>query len=519
MSDFQAFHGVTHPIVRLVDDWNQLLDHGLEKTPNYIIRKNGALYEAIDGSTGKIFLSNGLATTVINGAIGNLTAGRTSPETIQVKGDITITGAIEVPGYTVLDLRGCKLALAAASNDNMIEATGTSFVIKGGILDGVKASQASGNGIRVLGDSQRFWIGYGMKIINAKDNGIHIEGTLGHLVGVGTISGIDVEDSGGHGFYSGPYSGDHIFSSLNAGGNTGNGIGLSASGSNVITGCEIWNNGGNGIDIYSSDDNAVTGCRGDQNIGHGLRLYDSDKQVISGCKTYSNSKSGILFETTSIDNVIIGHHAWGNGEHGIVFSNVNHNLITGCLINGNNEHGISIYCSPENVVSGCNILNNGITGDYDGINVNDDALNYSYRNVITGNRIWDSQTGVETQRYGIYISAGDNYQLIASNNVNNNDLDGIVDQTANSKIYGNVGYITENSGSGSIVSASTSDIITHGCDYTPNAGDITITLTENPTNTPGAIWVDTITATEFTVNCENDPGASNLDFRWAVRKV
>jgi len=73
-------------------------------------------------------------------------------------------------------------------------------------------------------------------------------------------------------------------------------------------------------------------------------------------------------------------------------------------------------------------------------------------------------------------------------------------------------------GTGSIASGTTADIITHGLGYTPLAGDITITLTENPDNTPGAIWVDTIGATTFTVNCENNPGASNLDFAWSARR-
>jgi hypothetical protein len=71
-----------------------------------------------------------------------------------------------------------------------------------------------------------------------------------------------------------------------------------------------------------------------------------------------------------------------------------------------------------------------------------------------------------------------------------------------------------NTGTGSIASGTTSDVITHGLSATPAVADIAITLAENPTNTPGAIWVDTITATQFTVNCENDPGASNLDFGW-----
>ena len=89
---------------------------------------------------------------------------------------------------------------------------------------------------------------------------------------------------------------------------------------------------------------------------------------------------------------------------------------------------------------------------------------------------------------------------------------------AHSVLKLNTGYVTEASGTGSIASGNTSVVIAHGCSYTPTAKDITITLTEKPTNTPGVIWVDTIGAGTFKVNCENDPGASNLDFSWAVRK-
>jgi len=74
------------------------------------------------------------------------------------------------------------------------------------------------------------------------------------------------------------------------------------------------------------------------------------------------------------------------------------------------------------------------------------------------------------------------------------------------------------SGTGTIASGTTSKVITHGLGFTPDPQDITITLIENPTNTPGAIWVDSIGDTTFTVNCENDPGASNLDFAWKYRK-
>jgi len=53
MSEFQRWSS-QHRTIRASRDWNALLDHGLEKTASYIIRKNGSYVEAINGSTGKI---------------------------------------------------------------------------------------------------------------------------------------------------------------------------------------------------------------------------------------------------------------------------------------------------------------------------------------------------------------------------------------------------------------------------------------------------------------------------------
>lgn len=118
---------------------------------------------------------------------------------------------------------------------------------------------------------------------------------------------------------------------------------------------------------------------------------------------------------------------------------------------------------------------------------------------------------------GVFIPATSNHTDVT---VEGNDLRGNTTGVSNSstggtyKIRRNQGFVTENSSTGSIASGGTTDVITHGLDVTPTAADIRVTLKENPDNTPGAIWVDTITSTQFTVNCENDPGASNLDFAW-----
>lgn len=80
----------------------------------------------------------------------------------------------------------------------------------------------------------------------------------------------------------------------------------------------------------------------------------------------------------------------------------------------------------------------------------------------------------------------------------------------------NKGYVTENSGTDSIPSGSTTRVVAHGCNRQPTVDDISITFAEQATNDYGRFWVDTIGSLNFTVRVQSDPGASNLDFGWRV---
>ena len=89
------------------------------------------------------------------------------------------------------------------------------------------------------------------------------------------------------------------------------------------------------------------------------------------------------------------------------------------------------------------------------------------------------------------------------------------------KAAGCTDLISQATGASAISSGSTSQVIPHTINSelgAPFAGDIIITPAENPTNTVGTIWVDSIGTTSFTVNCENDPGASDLSFGWSARR-
>jgi hypothetical protein len=99
MSEFEKFNASSHPIVTITGDWNNLLDHGIQKAYTYIVRLNGSYYEAIAGATGKIVYGgpNNVGTvdgtdssaviqaTITNAALYN---------SIRVLGTITLTDSL-----------------------------------------------------------------------------------------------------------------------------------------------------------------------------------------------------------------------------------------------------------------------------------------------------------------------------------------------------------------------------------------------------------------------------------------
>lgn len=74
------------------------------------------------------------------------------------------------------------------------------------------------------------------------------------------------------------------------------------------------------------------------------------------------------------------------------------------------------------------------------------------------------------------------------------------------------GYVIARTGTATIVSGSTSIAVTHNLPGAPS--HVFVTPRENPTNAVAYWWWDTPTSTQFTINVNANPGASNLDCDW-----
>ena len=136
MTDFGAFHSITHSIVTLNDDV-QLKHHGIEKPVDYITRKNGVYYETIQGGG-----ASGAGTIVFGGVdnegtvsgldvIAQLEAAQSALALtgghMHIKnGDYTCTQTWTIPGGIIITSDWALLNwTGAALDDYVIKVAGT----------------------------------------------------------------------------------------------------------------------------------------------------------------------------------------------------------------------------------------------------------------------------------------------------------------------------------------------------------------------------------------------------------
>jgi hypothetical protein len=129
------------------------------RAPSVIVEMRGSAAVAID-AYGRIIAGPSTDhASVINTALNALTPNRTWKEKVVLKGSFTLqkTGAAQIllPSYTILEIQG-QLKLGSGVNQDAISNTdtvngNTQIEIRGGVIDGNKANNASGRGIYLKG--------------------------------------------------------------------------------------------------------------------------------------------------------------------------------------------------------------------------------------------------------------------------------------------------------------------------------------------------------------------------------
>lgn len=513
----------------VVEGWVNVKSYGAkgDGTTNEDTALSDAI-NALPSGGGTLYFPDGtyLITAALTRVIANVT--------IQGNGEATVlrysadTGnAITIGGnnWTVRDLRITGNATATAGA--LVSGSGYSQVrvLNCHFVNGWTA---------VAGDTANSWYVTGCQFETQQNDGVSIGGSLtDNFVGFCRFSGCGADAV----LLAGTSARTTVLGCVATacsnvvGVGAGNAFRISNSNDNRIEGCLAYSNHQQGFTILgASERNIITGCVAQGNGGRGdahegITLYESTVRynVVVGNVCSNNYGNQIEVFDAGGYNLIEGNYCEGGANAGTLTSGIflgndvatasPRTIVKGNVCRGNKANGIHIHQSPLVIVEG-NICidndqgNNTLNNTYQhGI-----SLSGASTNCIVSGNICTNVAGT-TQEYGIWL-ANTATALITGNYFDGNNAGAILDSVGSSTIRNNLGYVTENAGAATITNGNTSVTVTHGLAATPAAQDLHVTATNNPTNDPGHIWVDTITATQFNINCRTDPGASGLSLAW-----
>jgi hypothetical protein len=351
-----------------------------------------------------------------------------------------------------------------------------------------------------------------VRIFDTERDGINVR-TSSH----GNINNIDLENTGNHGILVG-FSSSYI----NISNITSNAPGTE----HVLT---EWTEGGGTEEAGWNHHISISNVVGRDAGNHGVAVFHAYQVTVDNVAVYNTSSAGLNVNTArevTISNSVVDTSAnvvavFTTGAKQVTFNGV---------ISRNSGGGTSaaFSLSGEDI-----ILANSLGIDA----ARPVHMGSGYRNLVITDNIFARMGDTS-----LFVVAGDDI-LIARNTwaemtatpsrlIHIDDaatgvriLDNNVDHPASieviggpglatAEVRGNKGFVTANSGTATIPSASTSVTVSHGLSVTPAAGDCTFVGAEDPTNSVGTTWIDTYTSTQMTLNVENDPGASNYDVSW-----
>lgn len=268
--------------------------------------------------------------------------------------------------------------------------------------------------------------------------------------------------------------------------------------------------------------NRITNCLFDQGqsgagAGRGVTLQASDENFVSNCDFEScgsgaTDPAGIADYSglqSLINNVFVGCN------QGIkVQGDFTH--IIGCMFDGCKQHNIQNN-GNDTVVVGNKFYRIGFGSAsqlWDGMRI-DNVQNCT----VEGNTFYSDATGTEA---GVNLVNGADVNTIVGNTFraqgSGYGLGAVSPGTGtNNIIRHNKGFVTENSGTASILSGNTSIAVTHGLGFTPSLQQIMVT----PTTSLGSasqFWISNPTSTQFTINVNVNP-AQTVTFAWQASRT
>lgn len=283
--------------------------------------------------------------------------------------------------------------------------------------------------------------------------------------------------------------------------------------------------------VYSTgDDNMFIDNIIQYTQSHGIFVFRSDHNVIAGNKILYVQGDGIQLDESS-SNVVKNNYFDGvagtypvliYGHTGISSSNI----IEGNVFEDTQDEDATTL--PDNAAIGDIKVSFTHARDFRiGEKVQIDAetmiladIDYNLNIVtlesaLTADHLAGANAvGVKTTTSTIILeNAGTTqYNVVRNNTIRDAIAASIAVTGTGAVVQNNVGFVTENSGTSTLVNGTTAIPVAHGLSVTPTIGDIVVTPIEAWGNMT-QFYIDTYTVTQFTIHADINPG-QDVDFAW-----
>jgi hypothetical protein len=270
-----------------------------------------------------------------------------------------------------------------------------------------------------------------------------------------------------------------------------------------------------------------------------LAIYDMTTAAVRG----DSGNSQNYFERVYVRGVDKGFDMFGNNNTyvGCIATNANGDAGTGTGFRSGESQSAYYGCFAERYATGYSIESYAQGTSFHGCSAENCGSGYQFSGgspdqpkgcAVFGGCVYLSQHATEgavkvllsdgTVLAGLLItdSASDRSVVVDSGATDCLILGGsyadttpIMDSGTRTRIINLNGYITENSGTGTIAQGRTSVTVAHGLDVTPTS--VSVTPQANPGS--GGVWVSAVNGTNIMVNRAGSTGA--LSFRWEAKKL
>lgn len=292
---------------------------------------------------------------------------------------------------------------------------------------------------------------------------------------------------------------------------------------------------GNGVKVvgYSSwhaSDNRFMACDFSYNGQAGVTFgANGDYNKLVGCILSNNTQDGMYLNQTGIQAEACDFYA--NARYGLFLDGGGHrSQFTGCKFRMNQQHGVVLDTTTaalsDVVFTGNTFATNGtsVTGTYSNVFHLGPSGNALARVTYTGNAFfYVSGDSANKPKYGLNFSTSSTQFAVVQGNTfgpashwATAAMNDSSSSTNPAMVRNNIGWITEANGTATVAAGTTSIVVNHGLAVTPALKDIHVTP-NNSMNAATKFWVSTPTATQFTINVDQSPGASSTaTFAWQV---